>query len=648
VCGIAGIIDLEAQRTPDVLALRAMSATLVHRGPDESGELLLPGIAMASRRLSIVGLQDGKQPVFNEDGTVAVVFNGELFDHRELRRDLEQRGHQFRTSCDTEVLVHLWEEHGEAMFTRLRGQYGIALNDQRQKVTVLARDRMGVCPLYWAQRDGWLYFASEMKALLASGHLPIAADRRGLDHMFTFFAAPARRTVFEGITALEPGHYVKICLGDTGGRASVKEHRYWQLDFPDEGHEHDPADKDSLVEEFRSTFSRAVERRLQADVPVVSYLSGGIDSASVLAVASRVQQRAPASFTIRIPTRRFDESARAAETAKLLGSRNTIIDCDSAQIADAYPRVVRAADCPVIDTSCAALWMLSGEVHRQGFKVALTGEGADEALAGYPWFKIQRLLSAADFVPGLSSAALSRLCRRLAGKSGPGDDLRRMDALLGGPLAQTEMYHLVSLARRRFYSPAMFDALGGHTAYDDLELDVERMRRWHPLNRSLYLGYKTILPGLLLNHKGDRVAMAHSVETRYPFLDEEVIDLCARVHPRWKLHSLRRDKHLLRCAARAWLPRETVDRPKAMFRAPFALTFFSCGPAWVSQLLSHESLEKTGYFDATKVRTTFAQYQRRHFPGRMFHEMGMVAVLATQLWHHLYLGGNLCELPTAR
>jgi asparagine synthase (glutamine-hydrolysing) len=648
VCGIAGIIDLRGVRQVNPASLERMSATLIHRGPDEQGFLLAEGLGLASRRLSIVGLADGRQPIANEDGTVTVVFNGELFDFREQRAALIERGHRFRTSCDTEILVHLWEEYGEGMFHRLRGQFAVALFDHRQKQLILARDRVGICPLHWARSNDWLLFGSEIKALLASGEVAAQADLCGLDHIFTFFAMPSRRTMFAGISAVQPGTFLKVQLRGGGQLGEITEHTYWDLDFPDSGDELDSPNEAGLVDEFQETFFRAVDSRLRADVPVVSYLSGGVDSATVLASSAKVRGRTPPSFTIRIASPRFDETAQASAIAAQLDSKSTVVHCDSDRLAAAYPKVILAADCPVIDTACAALYCLAEEVHRQGFKVALTGEGADEALAGYPWFKIDAISRVLDHGWLCPGAALEGIWRRLRPSLGGFGEAARIEQLCGGAHAQTKLYHLVSSSRRRFYSQSTRDQLAVHSAYEDLSLNLARMKRWHPLNQSLYMGYKTILPGLLLNHKGDRVAMAHSVETRYPFLDEDLIAFCARLHPRHKLRGLRRDKYILRQFASRLLPTEMAQRPKAMFRAPFADTFFATSPPYVEQLLSPESLARTPYFDPERVLRHYEAYRRGGALARrrVFVEMGLVSVLATQLWHHLYLGGGLCDLPT--
>ncbi|MES0383811.1 MAG: asparagine synthase (glutamine-hydrolyzing) [Hyphomicrobium sp.] len=646
MCGIAGILDLTGKREPSRAKVERMAEALLHRGPDDKGYLFAPGLGLASRRLSIVGLGDGNQPIFNEDRTVAVVYNGELFDYPERKTELEAKGHVFRTHTDTEIIVHLYEEHGEDVFQELKGQFALALVDFTKRTVFLARDRVGICPLHWSQQGDWLVFGSEIKALLASGEVAAAADPRGLDHMFTFFAMGARRTMFEGVNSLLPGHYLKIEFRQDARRTEIRERRYWDFDFPDAGQEEDPEDSNKLIEDFEATFRRAVEIRLRADVPVVGYLSGGVDSAYVLANASKVRGSPVPSFTIQIPGKALDEKDDALVTARHLGSQPTILRCDSKVITDAYPRLISAADCPVIDTSCAALWCLANEVHNQGYKVALTGEGSDEAFAGYVWFKMRNLTYWLDIAGSQSSDSFSRFIRKRAAPGTKLDDLRRIDETVGGAHAQMLLYHLVSQSRDRYFSADLKDRLGDKNAYEDLSLDLERMRRWSPLNQSLYFGYKVMLAGLLMNHKGDRIAMANSVETRYPFLDDDVIAFASRLHPRWKLRGLTRDKYLLRQAAARMLPKEVAFRPKGMFRAPMAETFLNDPPPFVQQLISEEALRKTGYFDVEAVRRDIALFGKgKAAKLGTFANMGLNGVLATQLWHHLYLDGSLCDLP---
>lgn len=646
MCGIAGSIDVAGKRLPERATLQRMADALVHRGPDDSGFLTVPGVGFAHRRLSIVGLEDGQQPIFNEDRTVAVICNGEFFDYPERRTDLEAKGHVFCTHSDSEVLVHLYEEYGEGLFPYLKGQFAFALVDLVRGVVILGRDRVGICPLFWSRQGDTIYFASEIKALIATGAVRPEADPRGLDHLFTFFALSSRRTAFKGVQALEPGHYLKIELSDGRSAGSVTERKYWDFDFPDWGDELD-GDLPHLTDTFERVFARAVDVRLRADVPVVGYLSGGVDSAFVLATAARVAGRPLPSFTLRIPKKNLDEVDEAMEAAEAIGAHPSVVQAGSDLIMDSYPALTQAAESPVLDTSCAALLALSREVRSQGYKVVLTGEGADEGFAGYVWFKMREMARVLDMGEMLAvTPGLSRAVRKIGAKQ-KADELRKIDTLVGGPHAQSVMYSLVATSRDRYFSAGFKEELGGHVAYEDLDLDVERMARWHPLNRSLYFGYKIHLPGLLLSQKGDRIAMANSVETRYPFLDEDVISFVSQLSPRWKLRRRMRDKYLLRQAAERVLPRSVAQRPKHMFQAPLADSFLVNAPEFVRELVSEESLKRTGYFDVDQVRRDCALVASEGSSRRLgrFFSLGLGGVVATQLWHHVHLGGGLCGLP---
>jgi asparagine synthase (glutamine-hydrolysing) len=653
MCGIAGMIDLEGRRPVAPAALQAMAAAMVHRGPDEDGFLEQPGVGLASRRLSIVGLADGRQPISNENRTIWVVYNGELFDYPEQRADLEGRGHRFSTHCDTEVIPHLWEDHAEGMLDRLHGQFAVALWDQRRQRLILARDRFGICPLYWTRvhtsTGDWLLFASEIKALLASGLVVARPDPRGINHIFTFFALPGPVTCFEGIEALLPGHYLSIQLRPHGQPAVVQEHTYWEIDFPNASEEDPGRDRKALVDEFEAILMRAVQRRLRADVPVVSYLSGGVDSSIVVAMANRARSEAIPTFTIQVKDPQFDEASEAAVVARHVGSRPVVVGCGAEEVVNNYPQLIQAAEGPVIDTACTALLLLAQKVHAQGYKVALTGEGSDEWLAGYPWYKTHRLLSLLDVIPGLRLSSLARKTfLRLTSSPRFGWDLaQRVEKAVGGHNAWSDIYGLMSLSKLRFYSQSMWELVGDHMPYDDLKPNLDRLRHWHPVNRSLYYGARIQLPGLLLNAKGDRVAMNSSVETRYPFLDEEVFTFLARLHPRWKLRRFQ-EKYLLRLVAERWLPHSIAWRTKAMFRAPFDSFHLEGAPAYVDQLLSEESLRKTGYFEPQAVHYWRQAYRtmRRWSPQRASVEMGLVGVIGTQLWYHTFIDGSLADLPS--
>jgi asparagine synthase (glutamine-hydrolysing) len=644
------MFDLSGTRALPKRALEAMAAALVHRGPDEDGFLVRPGLGLASRRLSIVGLKDGRQPISNEDGSISVVFNGELFDFPEKRAALERRGHILSTHCDTELLPHLWEEDGECFFEHLRGQFAFALWDARSRRLVLARDRFGICPLYWTrqQSDGgeWLLFASEIRALLASGMVPARPDIRGINHVFTFFALPGPVTCFEGIQALLPGHYLSMERGLRTSGDPVRDTTYWKMDFPDRGHEAAGRSANQLVNEFESLMLGAVEKRLRADVPVVAYLSGGVDSSLVVALANHLRKQPIPTFTIRIDDPGLDEASEAALVARHVGSPSHVVACGRQDVLDRYPELISAAEAPVIDTACAALLMLAREVNVQGYKVALTGEGADEWLAGYPWYKVHRLLSLLDVIPGLKLSQLSRRAylRFTGAPQFPWFFARRVQAATGGHNAWCDVYGLMSMSKLRFYSRQMLETVFDHLPYNDLGLDLAGMERWHPLNRSIYIGGRIMLPGLLLASKGDRVAMHSSVETRYPFLDEDVFAFCSQLPPRWKLRRLR-EKYALRRLAERWLPSRIAWRRKAMFRAPFDGFHAGYSSRLIDQLLSEESLRNTGYFEPSAVRqwrTAFPS-MRKGSNQRMSIEMGLVGVVATQLWHHTFIDSKIAE-----
>src|ERR1700722_1217599 len=404
MCGIAGIVDLAGNRPIADGIVERMTQAIIHRGPDEEGYFRRPGVVLGSRRLSIVGLADGQQPVANEDGSVSVVYNGEFFDYPEKRAELEARGHRLVTHCDTEIIPHLWEETQEGMFERLRGQFALALWDERSHRLVLGRDRFGICPLYWTRRGEWLLFASEIKALLASGMVPAEPDLRGIDHVFTFAALPGPITCFKGVQLLPAGHYLQIAPGnDLGATCTVSQRAYWEMDFPDQGQENKVEDARSLVDRFEQIMLRAVEKRLRADVPVGAYLSGGVDSSMITALACHLKGPAINTYTIRVNAPGLDELDAANLVARHIGTKAPIVqEFGASDALNTYPQLIQAAEAPVIDTSCAALLQLAHRVHACGQKVVLTGEGADEWLVGYPWYKAAKLLGFLDVVPGLN------------------------------------------------------------------------------------------------------------------------------------------------------------------------------------------------------------------------------------------------------
>ena len=639
MCGIAGIVRIDGGTSIPPGVIKFMTDAISHRGPDEEGFFEAPGINLGSRRLSIIDVENGTQPVANETATVHAIFNGELFDHRERRQQLQQRGHRFRSLCDTELLPHLWEDHHEDMFLSLRGQFSLAIFDASQHRLILARDRFGICPLYWSvqktPKGSFLLFASEIKALLSSRMVVAQPDIRGIDHTFSFFALPGPITCFEGVSALRPGHFLTIDLGVAGASATINEKAYWEVDFPDRGQE-EPCNE-LTVDRYKSLFHQSVERRLQADVPVVSYLSGGLDSSIVLAVATELRGKAPPAFTLQINAPGLDESPKAKQVTDFLGAEPTTIPIDTEDILRAYPRLIEAAECPVSDTCCSALLLLAREVNHQGYKVALTGEGADETLAGYPWFKLNRLMAPVDMLGFRPSSLYRRTLNTILGL--PNNSLeydRRAYEAVGGSNAWLDLYTLVGAGKARVYGPKLKPLLNSYVAYEDLGLNVEKMKNWHPLNRSLYLGQRIHLPGLLLSIAGDRVAMHSSVETRYPFLDEDLTDFVQGLDPSWKLRRFQ-DKYLLRRVAEKSLPKSIAWRPKAMFRAPWDVLDQHEAGGYLAPLLSREALDETGYFDTKMVGEHVSALTRIKGVKRALLEQTLAGVVMTQLWHHIFI-----------
>ena len=652
MCGIAGIVDLAGNRDIGNGIIRKMTQAIIHRGPDEEGYFQRGGLALGSRRLSIVGLADGQQPVANEDRSVSAVFNGEFFDYPEKRLELTARGHRIITHCDTEIIPHLWEESQEGMFERLRGQFALALWDERRNRLVLGRDRFGICPLYWTRQGDWILFASEIKALLASGMVPPQPDLRGIDHIFTFSGLPGPTTCFEGVQLLPPGRYLQITpAGGRGAAPAIVERTYWQMDFPDCGDENPGGDPAALVDRFENLMLQAVERRLRADVPVGAYLSGGLDSSVIVALACHLKGSALNTYTIRVNAPELDELGAANFVARHIGTKAPIVQEFAArETLNTYPHLVQAAEAPVLETSGAALLLLARLVHACGQKVVLTGEGADEWLVGYPWYKTAKLVQLLDLLPGLPLSDFARrgYLRLRHVPQYPPEHRRAVEKSIGGPNAWIDAYGMLEFAKLRFYAAPMREVLQNSSPWTDLQIPLERAKRWHPLNRGIWVAARVTLAGRLLQAKGDRVSMHSSVEIRYPFLDEEVFDFLAGLHTRWKLRGFR-DKHLLRLLAERWLPPSVYRRRKIIFRAPRDYFHIEPVPKYVAQLLSEESLRRTGYFDIAAV-----QYWRRAFRqmqvgslARFSVEMGLTAVLGTQLWHHLFVGGDLSDLPTS-
>ncbi len=644
MCGIAGLFNLKGRGAVDRQTLDAMGKALHHRGPDEQGIFVSDGVGLVSRRLSIMDVAHGQQPQADETGSIHAILNGEIYEIAKHRRALEARGHVLKTNCDTELLPHYYAERGADFLEDLNGQFSIAIHDARDGSLLVARDRYGITPFFYttATRLGpdWFVFASEMKALFAAGLIEPTADLRGLDQVMNFIAVPGPRTCFAGIRILPQGHFLKLG-GGTGSASLESPVCFSRYRFPTREEDYIDGSEDELIDRFEELLLTATERRLAADVPVGTYLSGGVDSSLITAMATRIKGKAPAIFSIAMKGQDgLDESHEAKALAHVLGTEPTVVECNADVILDNYARLVAAAEAPVVDTSAVALMKLAEAVHEAGYKTVLTGEGSDEFLGGYPWFRIANVIENADGLTfGTAGDGVRSAMRFWIGLD---REARAYDIgcrkSAGGNNAFHTFFLLINANRRKFYSKDMLDTIEGVDHYAPLAPPENEIAKWHPMNRSIYWGARIFLQGHLLSLKGDRVAMANSVETRYPFLDDDVISFVSALHPKWKIRN-GRSKYLLRRVAERWLPQESAWRQKKMLRGP-------SGNHWIGQphpvtdrFLSREALERSGYFDPEKVMA--ARESVNATPDILYKResetLGLTAVLATQIWHERFI-----------
>jgi asparagine synthase (glutamine-hydrolysing) len=631
VCGIAGVASSEPQGvSPELLA--RMAAVLRHRGPDGYGYYAGARVGLAHVRLSVIDLAGGAQPLANEDGRVLVTYNGEVYNYRELREELLAAGHEFRTESDTEVLVHAYEQWGEEMLGRLNGQFAFAIYDRRSETVFLARDRFGVRPLHYAERAGTLYFASEIKALFATGEIPAEPDYGALDEVFTFWAARPPRTPFAGVRALEPGCYAIWREG------WLRVRRYYALDYPEAATEGPGAlaDNDALLR-------TGVDLRMRADVPVGGYLSGGLDSGITCALAAAMSPHDLRTFSVTFDDPLFDESAAQQDMARSLRTQHTIQPIHGrGEMAAVFPDVVWHAETPLVRAAAAPMYFLAQLTRQSGIKVVLTGEGADELFLGYDLFKETVVREFCLRQPASRSRPklFDRLYPYLSGARG-GEFWRRF-FLDAGPVDDPLFSHLprfqLTARIKEFYTPAMRDQLAHGDPLAELRASLPpAFRSWSALNRAAYLEMVTLLSPYLLSSQGDRMAMAHGVEGRFLFLDHRLFEFAAALPARSKLRGLR-EKDILRRWAADVVPGAVAQRPKQPYRAPDVPAFFPATgrPAYIAELLEASSLKQSGVFEPAAV----AGLVRRAEAGRgrsVGESQALVAILSTELWYKQFL-----------
>lgn len=641
MCGIGGIVTLRSSaRAPERAELARMALALRHRGPDELGTYCSERVGLAHSRLSIIDAFTGQQPMSTDDGALWVVFNGEIFNYRELRRELMAKGCVFRTRSDTEVILQAHRTWGEAAFDRMQGQWALALWDARRRALLLCRDRQGIRPLHLMEHAGRVYFASEVKAIFACDPTaPRALDPRGLDHVFTFWGPVAPQSVFRGVRELPPAHLLTIDERGVG-----PERRYWTPRYRSLDGEHAfTGSRDEAARAVRSALEQATASMMRADVPVGSYVSGGIDSAVVTALAQRAAGGRLRTFSLRFDDPALDEGAYQRLVVRRLETAHEEILVTRRMIACAFPDAIWHTERPILRTAPVPMMLLSRLVQRAGVKVVLTGEGADEMFAGYDLFRegYVRRFWARRPDSELRPLLLRRLYPYLA--RSPVAQLAIAREFFGRDLARAREPGFAhgprwraTSALRRLFSRELRGALEGTDVIAEVlaRLPHEHVR-WPALATDQHVEIETLLVPYILSSQGDRMLMASSVEGRFPFLDEQVVDLASSLPCAYKLRGLD-EKHVLKRAAAGLVPREIVTRDKQPYRAPDAACFTAEDrPDWVGDVLASSALRAAGIFDPRAVDRLWAKCSSRDrsTPLSNSDDMALIGVISTQLLH---------------
>lgn len=632
MCGIVGEVGAATAPKRSEKTIRDMLGTIRHRGPDEFGIYLDDSAALGSARLSIVDLTSGQQPISTQSGRFWIVFNGEIFNHLELRAELEATGHPLKTNCDTEVFLRLFEDSGPSCLSRMNGQFAVAIWDTHRKELFLARDRLGIRPLFFYRKNGRLVFASEIKALACHPSVDLEIDPSGIQQVFEFWSCQQGTTAFKDIQQLMPGHFAVF------SEAGMTFQRYWKPELTPCG----PTElgEQEALDRLREAVSNAVSVRLRADVPVGAYLSGGLDSSLIAAMVKEHATGRFDTFSIAFTDAEFDESKHQQAVARHLGTTHQVVEATHSDIARVFPEVIWHTESPLLRTAPAPMFLLSKLVKSAGYKVVLTGEGADEFFAGYDIFKEAKIRAFWARQP--DSILRPRLLERIypdikaLSRLGPG----YLRSFFGSGLHATDdpdYSHRIrwsNTARtQRYFSAEFRKACEGNQHQPQCE---GRSDAVGILERAQQTEIRTFLSPYLLSSQGDRMGMAHSVEGRFPFLDPEVVSFASVLPTRLKMPALR-DKSLLRRLASDMLPSDISKRPKKPYRAPIHSCFFhNRSPDYVDELLSERRLSDKGFFDAKAVGFLIKKVHAGHTIGEV-DNMALAGILSTQLLHQQFV-----------
>ena len=633
MCGITGLVNWSGEPI-DCRLLQRMIGVIRHRGPDAEGAFVDGPVGLAHARLSIIDLAGGRQPMTNEDGTLWITFNGEIFNYIELRQQLETRGHRFATVSDTEVILHAYEEKGERCVEDFNGQWAFAIWDARSRALFLSRDRMGVRPLFYTSSAGSFLFGSEVKSLFRHPGVSRELDLRSLDQTFTFWAPLSPHTSFRGVLELPPGHSMTV----TATSSCVK--RYWAPEYRCDGSQ--SCDDRPYADQLLDLLHDATRIRLRSDVPVGAYLSGGLDSTVVTSLIKRCSDTPLRTFSVTFDDPEYDESAYQQQVVRFLNTEHCAFRCSYEDIGRVFPDVVWHTEKPLLRTAPAPLFLLSAMVRQRGYKVVLTGEGADEMLGGYDLFKEAKIRRFWAERPDsrLRPLLLRRLYPYLPQlQSQSPEYLKAFFGVRPEDCASPFFSHLPRWNLTRTLRLLLSDDVKAHLAdydgYTELRSTLpDNYGNWDSFSQAQYLETSALLPGYILSSQGDRMAMAHAVEGRFPFLDHRLVEFAAALPPRLKMKVLE-EKHLLKCCSGDLIPDTVRRRKKQPYRAPEAKSFFGVPESpiqhdYVDDLLSVDRIRDDGVFSPQAVQG-LVQRARSGKVVSTRDNMALVGVLSTQL-----------------
>jgi|SoiMethySBSTD1v2_1073268.scaffolds.fasta_scaffold00327_34 asparagine synthase (glutamine-hydrolysing) len=630
MCGIAGALGLSGQPiNPD--HVERMVRTLGHRGPDDRSALVDGEAALGHTRLSIIDVANGQQPMSTADERYWITYNGEIFNYVELKDALLAKGHRFTTTCDTEVLLHLYQEYGADCVHRLNGQWSFAIWDTHRRELFLSRDRMGVRPLFYTKSGNTFLFASEIKALFAFPGVDRRLDAQAVDQFFTFWTALSPRTMFEGVFELPPGHSMTVAGGQ------IRTYEYWRPRYDTFD---STLDADSAAERLLELLVDATRIRLRADVPVGAYLSGGLDSTVITALIKRFTTTPLRTFSVGFEDPQFDESSFQESAIRYLDTDHESIRCTASEIGRVFPDVIWHTEKPVLRTAPAPMFLLSRLVRDRGFKVVLTGEGSDEILGGYDIFKEAKIRRFWGVRPDskLRPILLRRLYPYMKNiQAQPEAYLRAFFRTSPEDFADPFFSHLprweLTSKLKLFYSPELRARIGAFDPVHELRTKLpESFAAWDGFSQAQYLETAHLLPAYILSSQGDRMSMGHSVEGRFPFLDYRVVEFASSLPPHLKMKVLN-EKYLLKRAVDGLIPPNVQKRKKQPYRAPDAVSFFGPNgntPEYALELLAPERLQEDGLFNPAAVNRLVTKARAGQELG-VKDNMGVTGILSTQL-----------------